>query len=84
MSAIHTLITTTQVTFTQPPPAGAVQVQIPNQQLQEVVTVTAATVDNPGTNQTAMASSFPYGLSDVYSVNPNLSQFYPVNAPPKP
>lgn len=83
MSAIHTLITTTQVTFLIPPPAGAVQTQIPNQQLQEVVSVQSSEVDNPGLIPKPVADSFAR-VADPWTVNPNLVQYFPVNNPPAP
>ncbi len=82
MSDLHTSITAIQVTFVQPPPNGSHI--IPNQQLQNIQTVVSSVIDSPGTNQPATASSYPYGIQDVYSVNPNLTQFYPVNKPPTP
>lgn len=83
MSAIHTIITTTAVTFVQPPPAGAVQKQIPNQQLQEVVSVQSSEVDNPGLIPPPVADSFAR-VQDPWTVNPNLTQYFPVNNPPAP
>jgi hypothetical protein len=81
---LHTSVTSTQVTYTQPPPAGSVAVIIPNQALQNEVTVTSSAIDNPGAIQPLTANVFPYGVSDVYSVNQNLTQVFPVNAPPAP
>lgn len=77
----HATITAVQVTFTQPPPNGSVV--IPNQQLQNVTTVTSSLIDNPGNIPSGTVSTFPYGIADVYTVNQKLSQFFPVNAPPK-
>ena len=77
-------ITGDQVTFIEPPPDGSVSELIPNQQLQNVVLVTSSVVETPGQNQPPTASSFPYGIPDPWTVNPNLTQFYPVNAPPNP
>jgi hypothetical protein len=82
MADLHTSLTAVQVTFVQPPPNGSQA--IPNQQLQNIQTVVSSLIDNPGSNPSATASSYPYGIQDVYSVNPNLTQFYPVNKPPSP
>lgn len=83
MSAIHTIITTTKVSVLQPPPAGAVSTVIPNESRENLVTVNSSEVDNPGLIQPPVASTF-VRIADPWTVNPNLTQYFPVNAPPAP
>jgi len=83
MAQLSVHFTSEQVTYQQPPPAGSVSEAIPNQTLQNVVFVLSSELDNPGTVPPATPDSFPR-VADVYSVNPNLSQFFPINAPPAP
>lgn len=80
---LHNLITNFQVTYVQPPPTGSISVIVPNQALQNEVSVTSSIQANPGTNQPAVASTFPR-VADPWTVNPNLTQFFPCNAPPAP
>lgn len=83
MSAIHTIITTTAVTYLQPPPAGTVSTVIPNESRENVITVNSSEVDNPGSIPLPVASTF-IRIADPWTVNPNLTQYFPVNAPPTP
>jgi len=83
MTMVHTTLTASQVTYIQPPPAGSQSEQIANQALQNIITVSESEIDNPGTNQPAVASTFPR-VADPWTVNPNLTQFFPVNSPPAP
>ena len=83
MSAIHTLITSTQVTVLIPPPAGSVSTIIPNESRENLAAVNSSEVDNPGLIQPPVTSSFAR-VADPWTVNPKLVQYFPVNMPPTP
>jgi hypothetical protein len=76
-------VTSSQTTYVQPPPAGSVSEQIPNTTTLNVVQTNSSELNNPGTNQPAVADSFPR-VADPWTINPGLTQFYPVNQPPAP
>jgi hypothetical protein len=80
---LHFTITSAQVTYVQPPPVNSQSEQIPNTTFLNVQTVNSSELDNPGTNQPAVASTFPR-VADPWIVNPNLVQVFPVNNPPAP
>jgi hypothetical protein len=78
---LHFTVTSAQVTYVQPPPANSQSEQIPNTTFLNVQPVNSSELDNPGTNQSVVADSFPR-VADPWTVNGNLTQFFPVNAPP--
>jgi hypothetical protein len=84
--ALDNQIEGVQITFQVPPPASAVQEIIPNSVLAEVVPVVTSEQNNPGVVSAPPSHSqdtYPYTVADVYTINQRVSQFFPVNAPPK-
>jgi hypothetical protein len=80
---LNTTLTVPQITFLQPPPAGSQSEQILNESLENVLTMVSSKINNPGTNQPAVADSFAR-VADPWTVNKKLTQVFPVNNPPTP
>jgi hypothetical protein len=80
---LHQTFTTSQITYQQPPPAGAVAEIVPNSAYLNVQQVQQSELDSPGVIQPAIADVF-FRVADPWTVNPELVQFFPVNAPPAP
>jgi hypothetical protein len=85
MSETHTILTGEQVTFTQPPPAGSKPVAISNSIVENVIFVTASSIQEPdntaGTNSTngTVFGPSPYTPPDVFTQNKKIGQLAPLN-----